>query len=101
MFVRIAILLTFLLNEKYHNNRLFDIILIDSSHDSRDVIIDALFSWKLLKTNGILIFDDYIWNKMPNAWECPKLAIDKFINLFKDNLKILNTSTQIIIQKLK
>ena len=38
---------------------------------------------------------------MPNAWECPKLAIDKFINLFKDNLKILNTSTQIIIQKLK
>jgi predicted O-methyltransferase YrrM len=92
---------TFLLNEKYHNNSLFDIILIDASHDSRDVIIDALFSWKLLKTNGILIFDDYIWNKMPNAWECPKLAIDKFINLFKDNLKILNTSTQIIIQKLK
>jgi predicted O-methyltransferase YrrM len=83
-----------------NENILFDIIFIDASHDSRDVMLDALLSWKVLKLNGILIFDDYLWKKMPNDYECPKLAIDNFIKLYRSNIKILNISYQLILKKI-
>ena len=35
----------------------FDIIFIDASHEANDVILDAVLSWRLLKVEGILIFD--------------------------------------------
>jgi len=79
----------------------FDIIFIDASHDSRDVMLDAMLSWKVLKLNGILIFDDYLWNKMPNDYECPKLAIDNFVKMYRDNIKILKVGYQVIIKKIK
>jgi hypothetical protein len=34
----------------------FDIIYIDGSHNSADVLEDAILSWRLLKDGGILIF---------------------------------------------
>ena len=40
----------------------FDIIYIDACHDSRCVMTDAMLSWKVLKVNGFLVFDDYGWN---------------------------------------
>lgn len=84
------------INEKI----LFDIIYIDASHDSRDVMMDAMLSWKVLKINGVLIFDDYVWKKMPNDYECPKLAIDNFIKLYSSNIKILNIGYQLILKKI-
>ena len=37
----------------------FDFIYIDGSHVACDVMSDAVLAWKLLKENGIMIFDDY------------------------------------------
>jgi predicted O-methyltransferase YrrM len=37
----------------------FDFIYIDGSHAACDVMSDAVLAWKLLKENGIMIFDDY------------------------------------------
>jgi len=78
---------------------LFDIIFIDASHDSRDVIMDSILSWRLLKVGGILIWDDYIWTKMPNLNERPKMAIDSFLEMFDKNYEILSKTTQLIIKK--
>ena len=39
----------------------FDIIYIDGSHAVNDVLEDAVLSFRLLKPEGILIFDDYRW----------------------------------------
>ena len=45
----------------------FDLIFVDGSHVSCDVMIDAMLSYLLLKPGGILVFDDYVWglNDMP------------------------------------
>lgn len=84
-----------------NNCLLFDIIFIDASHDSRDVISDSVLSWRLLKVGGILIWDDYIWEKMPKMNERPKLAIDSFLLIFEGNYTILSKTTQLIIKKTK
>ena len=45
------------LAEFVSKGRKFDFIYIDGSHTRDDVFIDALLSWKMLKINGVLIFD--------------------------------------------
>lgn len=80
----------------------FDIIFIDGSHEARDVLSDAVLSWKLLKTNGIMIFDDYQWNKLSPSYFTPRPAIDSFVFSYKPEIKILeNRSWQFFIQKIK
>ena len=83
------------------NKTMFNIIFIDASHDSRDVMFDAMLAWRVLKVDGILIFDDYLWAKMPNDYECPKIAIDSFAKLYKDNIQVLSAGYQFILKKIK
>ncbi len=78
----------------------FDIIYIDASHEGRDVIADAVMSWKLLNPGGIMIFDDYIWDKLKPVYFTPKPAIDAFLYLYKPEMKVLQKSRQVIVEKL-
>lgn len=39
----------------------FDIIYIDGNHEPEYVLEDAVLSFRKLKKNGIMIFDDYGW----------------------------------------
>jgi predicted O-methyltransferase YrrM len=75
----------------------FNLIYIDGSHESKDVITDACLSWYLLKLNGILIFDDYL---LQNGNVNAKIAIDLFVDMFKANIKYLYIGDQFIIQKI-
>lgn len=81
----------------------FDFILIDGSHHAEDVLLDACLSWKLLKQNGIIIFDDYVWKS--SGYTCvepdakPSLAIDSFMSIYK-NYEILHKGHQVILRKI-
>ena len=50
---------------------------INGSHTRDDALMDSLLAWRMLKPNGTIIWDDYIWQfgKLP-AEERPKDAID-------------------------
>jgi hypothetical protein len=37
-------------------------------------------AWKLLKINGVLIWDDYLWQRREYGNKVPKLAIDQFLS---------------------
>ncbi len=37
----------------------YDIVYIDGSHKASDVLEDAVISWRLVKSGGMIIFDDY------------------------------------------
>lgn len=39
----------------------FDLVYIDGSHYSHDVLSDAVLSFPLLKVGGHMLFDDYLW----------------------------------------
>ena len=62
---------------------------------------DCRNAWKILKKNGLLICDDYIWNFYDNIKENPCYSINKFINEIKNENKVLEVSkSQIFIKKL-
>ena len=78
----------------------FDFIFIDASHSAKDVFTDGVLSWDILKENGILIFDDYEWDKMKKEYFNPKIAIDSFVRIFLPELKTLYAGYQYIIEKI-
>ena len=77
----------------------FDFIYIDGSHIARDVLVDACMSWPLLKNNGIMVFDDYMWMGSPLLLHRPKPAIDAFTSIFGQEMLIVHNGYQVAIQK--
>lgn len=79
----------------------YDFAYIDGSHKAADVLEDAIHVFRLLKPNGILIFDDYLWEKGgPLPIDNPKIAIDAFLSIYSDKLIVLHKDYQIIVRKL-
>ncbi len=84
----------------------FDFIYIDGSHQSPDVLCDAVLSFRLLKKYGVIIFDDYLWSEaLPYGIDpirCPKIAIDSFTNIYCRKIKIISAPLyQLYIQKIE
>ena len=78
-------------------NDLYDFIYVDGDHSKEAVYKDAILSFEKLKINGILIFDDYLWE---NNGQSPKIAIDKFLDEYNDKINVLMINYQVIIKKL-
>jgi len=83
------------------DNKKYDLIFVDGNHASAFVLTDAVMSFYLIKTGGIIIFDDYHWE--PNYQETftPKLGVDSFINSFKDYLEVLDGGRRKAVMKIK
>ena len=82
------------------NKNLFDFIYIDGSHIAKDVLTDACMAWPLLKSKGLMVFDDYLWS--PSARDIlhrPKAAIDAFTNLFAEEVEIVHVGYQLVVRK--
>lgn len=90
-----------ILPELENKNYSFDIIYIDGDHTSQAVYKDAKNSWNLLKSGGILIFDDYLWHGFRNENSGilpdmaigeiyhPSVGINNFLNEYKDKYRLL------------
>lgn len=83
----------------------FDFIYVDGSHQAPDVLLDAILSFALLKVNGVIAFDDYLWQEdLENGTDpirCPKIAIDAFANIYCRKIKVLSAPlSQLYIQKI-
>jgi predicted O-methyltransferase YrrM len=68
----------------------FDFIYVDGSHQAPDVLLDAVLSFQLLKVGGTMIFDDYLWGAGSDPLHCPKPAIDAFMNIYYQKMKVLS-----------
>lgn len=90
------------LADLYTNGLRADIIYIDGSHLAKDVLADLVIAWKLLKTNGLLIADDYLWKDPQlanNLIGHPKIAIDSFCNCFFDEIQVIGLGHQAFLIK--
>ena len=74
----------------------YDLIYIDGSHRAMDVYNDAINSFKLLKSGGIMVFDDYLWYlirlQSPNEAErlnIPLPGINQFVEEYFDKIELL------------
>lgn len=81
------------------NKRTFNLIYIDGSHLASDVLSDAILAWNILNIGGILIFDDYKWEKYQEDYNNPRVAINSFLHCFLPEIDILHKSYQVIIKK--
>lgn len=77
-----------------------DCIYIDGSHKAKDVLDDAINAYRVAKQGGIIVFDDYMWDVYSAPQFIPKTGIDAFLSVYGDNVKILHTGYQLIVEKL-
>lgn len=73
------------------NKDIFDIVYIDGSHDYQDVLYDSMLSYKTVKDEGIMIWDDYNTDKFG-----VKKAVNDF--LYGRNYKVLFKGWQLAIR---
>ena len=77
----------------------FDIIYIDGSHRAVDVLEDAVLSYRLLKDGGLLIFDDYLWQRRWHPSKRPEKAVDVFHVFFGDQFEMVHAGYQVIMRR--
>ena len=81
------------LKEKY------DFIYIDGDHTEKAVYRDATDAWPLLKAEGILAFDDYLWGDDVHPSLRPRFAIDRFLEEKQGEYVLLSQDYQVWVQK--
>jgi predicted O-methyltransferase YrrM len=77
----------------------YDIAYVDGSHRAADVYSDAVLTWPLMARGGMVIFDDYQWDQMPNRLDNPKPGIDAFLKAAKGQYRLVLNSYQIAVVK--
>jgi hypothetical protein len=77
----------------------FDLVYIDGSHHTDDVIVDAIKGFELLNVGGIMIFDDYFWGYYNKPIDNPAGAINAFLRLKEGAYEILCLYGQLILRK--
>lgn len=61
----------------------YDFIYVDGSHNTVDVLEDAVMAFPLAKPGGLIAFDDYLWDVPPwNHLGTPKAAVDAFLSIY-------------------
>lgn len=76
---------------------------VDGDHTAPRVLEDAVLVFPLVISGGIIIFDDYSGNEFPfpdRPQTMPPLAVDSFVSIYRDYLKVLETGKQLIVEKL-
>lgn len=89
------------LNQQFNRQPCFDVVLVDASHESADVMTDGVMAFPLLKVGGVMIFDDYKWDKLVQAYYRPKVAIDGFIDVMRPYVRVLKRGWQLLLEKTK
>jgi predicted O-methyltransferase YrrM len=77
----------------------YDVIYVDASHIAKDVLLDAALAWKLLKTGGLMLFDDYEWSYYKNPEMNPKAGVDGFLSAHNNMYMMLHKGYQLHIMK--
>ena len=97
----------------------FDYVYIDGCHLAKWVLSDAVMSWDLVKSGGLIIFyyyyflesrpswfrptkikflDEYIWKKRVKD-NSPKQAIDTFLKIYGSYLEVEFKKWQVVVRK--
>jgi hypothetical protein len=87
------------LSEKEYFHNKYDFIYIDADHTTAGVLLDAELSWLLLKSGGIMAFDDYTWGRHLPPSKTPRPGILLFTERHKDEIDTLVINDQYWIKK--
>ena len=94
--------LTTILNEEALSNQDggFDFVYINGSHEADDTSLDAELAWRLTRPGGLIILDDYGWEReQTSSMHHPARGIDAFITLHEGQFELLHKEYQVILHK--
>lgn len=78
----------------------FDLIYIDACHQREAVLLDSVLSWPMLRSGGILIWDDYgKYKSRSPRWNRPSGAVDGFLLAHRGEFEQLACGKQMIVRK--
>jgi hypothetical protein len=77
----------------------YDFIYIDADHTTVGVLMDAELSWPLLKSGGIMAFDDLTWGVDLPPSQSPKAGILLFAERHSQEFDLIVANTQYWIKK--
>ena len=77
----------------------FDFIYIDADHTTVGALLDAELSWPLLKSGGIMAFDDLTWGADLPPSQSPKAGILLFAERHREEFDLVVANTQYWIKK--
>ena len=80
-------------------NLYYDFIYIDADHTAAGVLLDAELSWDLLKTGGLMAFDDYEWKSGTGVDNDPALGINNFLTRHQGEFRVIHKGWQVWIIK--
>jgi predicted O-methyltransferase YrrM len=76
---------------------MFDFVYVDGSHETHQVMRDAVNAERVLKPGGILAFDDYMWGGASR--NIPRPAIDAFLRCYEERIDVLEVGLQVWVRK--
>jgi hypothetical protein len=72
---------------------------IDGLHEGTHVLIDSIQAFKLLKIDGVIIFDDFMQHDKTLLFKC-YTGIYYFLKLFNKQIKILYFQNILVVKKI-
>ena len=90
---------TALINDLNYQGNEYDFIYVDADHTTVGVLLDAELGWRLLKSGGIMAFDDLTWGSHLPPSQSPKAGILLFAERHKQEFDLVVANTQYWIKK--
>jgi predicted O-methyltransferase YrrM len=87
------------LSKLFKDKEEYDLIYVGGAHDALSVIVNASLCWRMLRNDGVIIFNDYFWFKDKDSRDV-LYAVNAFLDLIEGQYKVLNVFHQVIIQKI-
>lgn len=77
----------------------FDLIFVDGDHSCDAVAQDGRESFRLAKSGGYIVFDDYRWGAdLPRASR-PRDAVDQFLKHYADRISLVHKGSEVVVRK--
>jgi hypothetical protein len=77
----------------------YNFIYIDGDHTALQTALDGLNAFKCLEKDGVMAFDDYLWNYNGNPYLEPKRGIDAVLEVCQGQFKLIESGYQVWIEK--
>ena len=77
----------------------FDFAYIDGSHEARDCLSDWVYTLPLMKSGGLVCFDDYQWiDPTYQTRILPRVAIDCVLEFWADVIEVVDKDRQVWVR---